>query len=219
MFYTSSGKEMRTVGIKQRRTREREATQQAILQAALSIAAEEGWQAVTIRRVAERIEYSPSAIYKYFEDKEDILRTLLLQGFQHMVAVLERVAAQEHRPSERLRQMAAVYWDFVWHQPTVYQLMFDLKGKIHEVEEAKAAFLVVRAAIEEWSQANGVKMVDPDQAVEMMWATMHGFVALTMAQYIYGGPTRAKETLTQAVSDLLLGWKTRLDSTPTENDR
>src|SRR5258708_7328618 len=193
MFYTSLGKETITVGIKQRREREREATQQAILQAALEIAAEEGWQAVTIRRVAERIEYSPSAIYKYFEDKEDILRTLLLQEFQQMVVVLERVATQEHRPSERLQQMAAVYWDFVWHQPTVYQLMFDLKGKIHEVEEAKAAFLVVRAAIEEWSQASGVKMVDPDQAVEMMWATMHGFVALTLAQYIYGGPERAKE--------------------------
>ena len=206
------------MGIKQRREREREATQQAILQAALSIATEEGWQAVTIRRVAERIEYSPSALYKYFEDKEGILRTLLLQGFQHMVAALARIAAQEHRPSERLQQMAAAYWDFAWHQPTVYQLMFDLKGKIHDVEEAKAAFLVVRAAIEEWSRVCGVKMGDTDQAVEMMWATMHGFVALTLAQYLFGGPTRAKETLTQAVSDLLLGWKTRLDSPLTRND-
>src|SRR5579859_2401700 len=209
---------MITVGIKQRREREREATQQAILQAALSIATEEGWQAVTIRRVAECIEYSPSALYKYFEDKEDILRTLLLQGFQHMVAALEHIAAQEHRPSERLQQMAATYWDFAWRQPTVYQLLFDLKGKIREVEEAKAAFLVVRAGSEEWSQVNGVKMIDPDHAVEMRWATMHGFVALTLAQYISGGPMRAKETLTQAVSDLLLGWKTRRDSTLTRND-
>lgn len=206
------------MGIKQRREREREATQQAILQAALEIATQEGWQAVTIRRVAERIEYSPSALYKYFEDKEDILRTLLLQGFQHMVAALERVADREHHPEERLQQMAAAYWDFAWHQPTVYQLMFDLKGKIHEVEEAKVAFLVVRSALEEWSRVCGVKMGDLDQAVEMLWATMHGFVALTLAQYISGGPTRAKETLTQAISDLLLGWKTRLDSTPTRND-
>lgn len=206
------------MGIKQRREREREATQQAILQAALEVATEEGWQAVTIRRVAERIEYSPSALYKYFEDKEDILRTLLLQGFQHMVAVLERVADREQHPEECLQQMAAAYWDFAWHQPTVYQLMFDLKGKLHEVEEAKAAFLVVRSAIEEWSRVCGVKMDDLDQAVEMLWATMHGFVALTLAQYISGGPTRAKENLTQAVSDLLLGWKTRLDSPLTRND-
>ncbi len=206
------------MGIKQRREREREATQQAILQAALEIATEEGWQAVTIRRVAERIEYSPSALYKYFEDKEDILRTLLLQRFQHIVAVLERVADQEQHPEERLLQMASAYWDFAWHQPTVYQLMFDLKGKIHEVDEAKAAFLVVRSAIEQWSRVCGVKINDLDQAVEMIWATMHGFVALALAQYIPGGPTRAKETLMQAVSDLLLGWKTRLDSPLTRND-
>src|SRR5258708_1709484 len=108
IVYTCSEKETMTVGIKQRRERERQATQQATLQAALEIASEEGWQAVTIRRVAERIEYSPSAIYKYFEDKEAILHTLLLQGFQQMVVVLERVATQEHRPSERLQQMAAV---------------------------------------------------------------------------------------------------------------
>ena len=70
------------MGSKERRDRERQATQQAILQAALEIASEESWQAMTIRRIAERIEYSPSAIYKYFDDKEAILFALLRQGFQ-----------------------------------------------------------------------------------------------------------------------------------------
>ncbi|HZR40779.1 MAG TPA: TetR/AcrR family transcriptional regulator [Ktedonobacteraceae bacterium] len=196
------------MGIKQRRERERQATQQAILLAALSIAAEEGWQAMTIRHVAERIEYSPSAIYKYFEDKDAILLALLRQGFQHMSAALEHIAAQERNPSERLLQIATAYWDFVWHHPTVYQLMFDLKGSVHEVKEAKTAFLVARGAIEEWSQANGVRMADLDAAVDILWATMHGLVALTMAHHIYGGETRAKDLLSQAVNTLLLAWKT-----------
>lgn len=196
------------MGIKQRRERERQATQQAILQAALEIASEEGWQAVTIRRVAERIEYSPSAIYKYFEDKEAILHTLLLQGFQQMLAALEHIATQERNPRERLLQIASAYWDFVWHHPTLYQLMFDLKGKMHEVEEAKAAFLLVRAVIEEWNQANSVRMADLDAAVDILWAMMHGLVALTMSQHIYGGSNRARGLLSQAVNDLLLAWKT-----------
>src|SRR5207245_8809596 len=105
MFYISWEKEMVTVGIKQRRERERQATQQAILQAALEIASEEGWQAVTIRRVAERIEYSPSAIYKYFEDKEAILFALLRQGFQQQLAALERISAQERNPSARFSRL------------------------------------------------------------------------------------------------------------------
>src|SRR5215467_10260807 len=191
-----------TVGIKQRRERERQATQQAILQAALEIASLEGWQAVTIRRVAERIEYSPSAIYKYFEDKEAILHTLLLQGFGQILAALEHGTAQE-----RLLQIASVYWDFVWHHPTLYQLMFDLQGDMHQVKEAKAVFLLVRTTIEEWNQANGVRMADLDGAVDILWAVMHGLVTLTMAQLIAGGADRARHLLFQAVNNLLVAWE------------
>jgi AcrR family transcriptional regulator len=204
---------MLLVGIKQRREREREATQQAIIQAGLAIATEEGWQAVTIRRVAERIEYSPSALYKYVESKDDILRTILLQGFWQIVAILERIAAQEQEPSQCLQQIAAAYWDFAWNHHTVYQLMFDLKGEIREFEAARAGFLVVRNVLEKWSQVNTVHIENLDHAVEMIWATMHGFVALALAQYISGGPAQAKEMLIQAVSGLLLAWKTQTTST------
>ena len=194
------------MGIKQRRERERQATQQAILQAALEIASEEGWESVTMRRLAERIEYSPSAIYKYFEDKEAILLALLRQGFQRQLAALEQISTQAHSPSARLLQIAGAYWDFAWQHPILYQLMFDLQGTLHEVEEAKALFLAVREAIEEWSQAQGVRMADLDAAVDILWATMHGLVALTMTQRIYGGRTRARDLLSLAVNDLLLAW-------------
>jgi len=195
------------VGIKQRRERERQATQQAILQAALELASLEGWQAVTMRRVAERIEYSPSAIYKYFEDKEAILHTLLLQGFGQILAALAHGAAQERTAQERLLQIASIYWDFVWHHPTLYQLMFDLQGDMHQVKEAKAIFLLVRTTIEEWTQANGVRMADLDAAVDILWAVMHGLVTLTMAQLIAGGADRARHLLFQAVHTLLAAWE------------
>jgi AcrR family transcriptional regulator len=194
------------MGITQRRERERQATRQSILQAALEIASEEGWESVTMRHLAERIEYSPSAIYKYFADKETILLELLRQGFQQQLAALEHISAQAQSPSARLLQTASAYWDFAWHNPTLYQLMFDLQGTLHEVEEAKALFLAVREAIEEWSQAQGIRMADPDAAVDILWATMHGMVALTMTQHIYGGRNRAKELLSQAVNDLLIAW-------------
>ncbi len=200
------------MGIKQRREREREATQRAILQAALDIASEDGWEAVTIRRIAERIEYSPSAIYKYFEDKEAILLALLRQGFQQQLAALTFLSAQERNPPERLLQIARAYWDFAWNHPTLYQLMFDLKGNLHEIQDAKAAFLLVRAAIEDWNDVNGIKIVHLDADVDILWAMMHGLVALTMAQHISGGSSRARELLAQAVNDLLLAWKVRASS-------
>jgi AcrR family transcriptional regulator len=165
-----------------------------------------------MRRLAERIEYSPSAIYKYFEEKEAILLALLRQGFQQQLAALEHIAAQAQSPSARLLQIAMAYWDFALGHPTLYQLMFDLQGTLHEVEEAKALFLAVRAAIEEWSQAQGVRMADLDAAVDILWATMHGLVALTMTQHIYGGRNRAKDLLSQAVNDLLLAWRMHTDA-------
>ena len=205
------------MGSKERRERERQATQQDILQAALEIAIEENWQAMTIRRIAERIEYSPSAIYKYFADKEAILFSLLRQGFQELLTSLEYIMSREREPEARLLQATMAYWDFAQRNPTLYQLMYDLKGIIHEAAEAKAVFLMVRAALEEWSQANAVSMVDLNGAVDILWATMHGIVALTMVQYIYGGPTRSQALFAQAVSDLLLAWKTRAHSAISKN--
>jgi AcrR family transcriptional regulator len=201
-----------TVGIKQRRERERQATQWAILQAALEIASEDNWEAVTIRRLAERIEYSPSAIYKYFEGKEAILLALLRQGFQQQLAALEHISALEQSPSAHLLQITTTYWDFAWRNPTLYQLMFDLQGTTHDIEEAKALFLAVRMAIEEWSKDQGARIVDLDAAVDILWATMHGMVALTMTQHIYGGRDRAKGLLSQAVNDLMLSWTKHSDS-------
>ena len=200
------------MGIKQRRERERQATRQAILQAALEIASEEGWESVTMRRLGERIEYSPSALYKYFADKETILLALLRHGFQQQLAALEHISTQAQNPSARVLQIAGAYWDFALGHPTLYQLMFDLQGTLHEVEEAKAVFLAVREAIEDWSRAQGVRMADLDAAVDILWATMHGLVALTMTQHIYGGRSRAKELLFQALNDLLLAWTMHPDS-------
>src|SRR5215472_6562348 len=138
MFYIYIRKGLMMMGIKQRRERERQATRQAILQAALEIASQDSWEAVTIRRLAEQIEYSPSAIYKYFEGKEAILLVLLRQGFQQQLAALEHISAQAQSPSARLLQIATAYWDFAWRNRTLYQLMFDLQGSMHEVKEAKA---------------------------------------------------------------------------------
>jgi AcrR family transcriptional regulator len=195
------------VGIQERREREREATRQAILRAALEIAAAEGWQAVTMRRVAERIEYSPSVIYKYFEDKEAILHTLLVQGFARLLALLRAVAGRVSEPQERLEQMALAYWRFVWSDPTLFQLMFNPGERLYEIEEAKAIFALVREAIAQWGRSQELLLTDLDACVDILWATLHGLISLAVAQVIYGGVERAQQLLIQAVRDLLRAWR------------
>lgn len=98
----------------------------AILGAAHDIAIGEGWQAVTIRRVAEKIEYSPATIYEYFESKEQIVVELLRDGFRLLLEDM-RAAREAHAdPEAALIAMGLAYWDFAWKRPALYQGMNGL---------------------------------------------------------------------------------------------
>src|SRR5437763_6912307 len=120
------------MGIKQRRESERQEIRQemrqSILSAARQIAAEEGWQAVTTRKVAERIEYSKPSIYEYFENKEAMLLALLRSGYQQLVTVMQEAVASTDDPEARLLAMTEAYWHFAFRSPELYQVMHGLAG-------------------------------------------------------------------------------------------
>src|SRR5215831_9675639 len=78
-----------------RRERERQELRGQILRAAREIARAEGWQAVTVRKIADQVEYSPAAIYEYFDSKEAILYALMVEGFRLILAELQRAATAE----------------------------------------------------------------------------------------------------------------------------
>src|SRR5690348_3212335 len=105
------------MGSRERRERERQTIRQSILSAARQIAIEEGWQAVTTRKVAERIEYSQPTIYEYFDNKEAILIALLHQGFEQTLATLQAARTQYEQPEEQLLAMTRAYWNFAFRCP------------------------------------------------------------------------------------------------------
>ena len=118
------------MGVKQRREREKQEVRQAILTAAREIALYEGWQAVTIRKVAERIEYSPSMIYEYFTSKEAILLELLNEGFRLLALSLKTALSSSEDQEERLISMAEAYWEFAMRNPELYQVMHGLRAEL-----------------------------------------------------------------------------------------
>src|SRR2546423_8246375 len=115
------------MGIKERQERDREAVRRSILDAARDLFVTEGYEQVSIRKIAERIEYSPAAIYSYFPSKDDIFFALAEEGFR----LLGDPAAEEHRrqlgalpPLERIR---AIFWrvyEFSRQHPQYFELMF-----------------------------------------------------------------------------------------------
>src|SRR3954464_10885190 len=116
-----------SMGIKERQERDREAVRRAILDAARELFVTDGFQNVSIRKIAERIEYSPAAIYGYFPSKDDIFFALAEEGFRLLgdpAAVRHDPLLQNAPPLERVR---AVFWrlyTFSREQPQYFALMF-----------------------------------------------------------------------------------------------
>lgn len=199
------------MGIKQRREREKQEVRQGILTAAREIARQEGWQSVTIRKVAERIEYSPPTIYEYFESKEDILLELLREGFCQVAAALRAARAATEDPEQRLLKMVEVYWNFAMSNPELYQVMNGL-GVPYCREKPPAmreSFVITQEALTDWMQAMNVDIPDGEGAVEIMRSLVHGLISLTMADRIYGGEARAKQLLERAMRDMFVAWRTK----------
>ncbi|HLW47094.1 MAG TPA: helix-turn-helix domain-containing protein [bacterium] len=108
------------MGVRERRQREREELRRAILDTAREIAAAEGWSAVTIRRVADRIEYSPPVIYEHFSSKEDIVVELFRQGFRELLQEMRVARDAETDPVEALLAVGRVYWSFSVAHPEMH---------------------------------------------------------------------------------------------------
>jgi len=200
------------VGSSERRERERLRVRGKILDAARKLFIQQGYEAVTMRKIAKRIEYSPTAIYAHFEDKEALMRELCSEDFQMLATTFQQVAAIED-PVERLRQTGRAYVDFAVRYPNHYRLMFmtprpaeidaDQEGR-GDVQRDAYAFLV---AVVENAMAKGAfrkNWKDAELLAQVLWAGLHGVVAL----HLVGAKDkwvdwRPLDATAQAMSDAL----------------
>jgi AcrR family transcriptional regulator len=174
------------VGSSERRERERLKVRGKILDAARKLFVQQGYDAVTMRKIAKRIEYSATAIYIHFKDKESLLRELCTEDFQMLATAFQEVAAIED-PVERLRRTGRAYVDFAVRYPNHYRMMFmtprpadfdpDEEGK-GDVQKDAYAFLV---AVVEDAMAKGAfrkEWKDAELLAQVLWAGVHGVVSL-----------------------------------------
>jgi AcrR family transcriptional regulator len=184
-----------------RRERERMAVRRRLLEAAQGIAAEEGWPAVTIRRIADRLEYASPILYQHFSSKESLLLELVNVGFQDVAGRLRAVG--DVPPEDALEALALAYWDFAFSARELYEVMHGLGGvpfgTPSSPPNAQTAFRVVREELHRQAAARGRRLRDPDGAVNTIWAYLHGFVSLTMASRLAGGPERGRELMLRAL--------------------
>jgi AcrR family transcriptional regulator len=184
------------LGVRERRNREKQELRQSILDAAREIALGEGWQAVTIRRIADRIEYSPPTIYDYFASKDDILFELMRLGFKLLLQGLQEARQSHHDPADQVSALCKAWWRFAWTYPDLYQVLHGLGGVNFldgddRLPEGVEAFRVGVEVLQELVKAENLDVPDPIGQLRILWATLHGLVSLTMGHRI---GTRPEET-------------------------
>jgi AcrR family transcriptional regulator len=126
------------MGYKERKIREKENIRNAIIRAARQIARNDGWNAVTIRKIADMVEYTPPIVYEYFEGKEGLLKQIINYGFEILKAEFERISTEIIDVKPLLKALSMSFWSFAVANPDLYQLMFRLE-KTSPSEEIKSS--------------------------------------------------------------------------------
>src|SRR5215469_7672813 len=119
------------MSVSERRERDRASREQLIVTAARELAEAEGWDAVTTRRLAERVEYSQPVLYSHFADgKAGIVRAVALEGFSELAAELRRARTAAPSADAAVRAVASAYLGFAESRPAVYDAMFVMPTDI-----------------------------------------------------------------------------------------
>ena len=203
------------MGRQERRQREQQELRQSILDAAREIALAEGWRNVTMRKIADRIEYSHPAIYDYFKNKEVLLLELVHEGFRILDSALRAAQAQGKDPIEALHLVGRAYLQFAWRYPELYSVMYGLDGAAFVAPETHGEGQqiedVVAATVKDVLDAQKLSTSHLADRVNILWSIAHGLVTLTMADRITGGQAKAMQLLECAFQDMLLSWQHELE--------
>jgi len=176
------------MGTAERREREKKDLREKILRAARELLVKKGYEAVTMREIAKRIEYSATALYQHFADKESLVRELCREDFaafaQHFIAEV----ATSGDPVERMARAGLTYLGFAEQYPEHYRLMFMTELPPTPPEEgerndpARNAYVFVRSLIDELMRGGYLRkdLTDVDLVAQTVWAGVHGAAALDL---------------------------------------
>jgi AcrR family transcriptional regulator len=164
------------LSIAERKGRHRAERENRIIASARAIAESEGWDAVTLRRLAREIEYSQPVLYSHFENRDAIVAAVALEGFQEIAQALREAVHGSTGPKDAVEKAAMSYLGFALRHPAVYDAMFTLPTDLRFAEaetkpELQAAFEALALAVTPFC-------ANVEVATETLWAALHGLAVL-----------------------------------------
>ena len=197
------------MGITERKEKQKEEIRKMILNASMKLFIDEGFEKVSIRKIANIIEYSPTTIYLYFKDKNEILFQLCEEGFIKLEA-LNKNLLEIKNPLNRLHKMGENYVGFGLQHPEYYDLMFIQNApmeKLAQMNDGKwihgdRALELLRTIIKECMTKKIIKRGDVDSVTMAVWGMVHGLVSLTIRKRFVKlvGQDKVVETMHQGIT-------------------
>jgi AcrR family transcriptional regulator len=211
------------MGIAERREREREALRTQILEAARDILCEEGLHALSMRAIAERIEYSPATLYLYFRDKDELIREVVREGFTRLHEYFQQGirAGEDGRPLGEYAAMGTAYARFALENTAYFRVMFELpavaqmdcpaaaSGDATPITDAPS-FDTVVCSVQQAVDAGEVEIADAFRGAVIGWGLIHGLTSLYLSGHLretVQTHERFMALIEEAQRSLYQGWR------------
>jgi AcrR family transcriptional regulator len=171
------------MGSEERKEREKREMRRLIIDSAMQLFIEKGMDNVSIRAIADKIEYSPGSIYSYFKDKGEIIHAIHTEGFEKLYT-LQKTLDDVKNPVDKLAQMGRLYMKFALENKDYYDLMFIAKGvaeKINEKQEwevGNRSYEYLRDTVKDCVEQGYINDPNVDAVTFGIWGFVHGMAAL-----------------------------------------
>lgn len=169
------------MSIRDRRARQKENIRQEILDAARTLFVKEGYERVSMRKIAEKIEYAPGTIYLYFHDKAEILDRICEETFSKLEQRLQSINQDPADPMACLSRGLRTYVQFGVDNPNHYIVTFVQAKQIprdHQPQAGERCFDNLRAAVTRCVEAGQLNCEDVEEVAQALWAGAHGVTTL-----------------------------------------
>lgn len=200
------------MSLRNRREQYRESLREEILDAARQLFVVHGFDATSIRAIAQRVGASPGIIYHYFEDKQDIMALLVRETFAKLRTRLGAIRDDSDSPEARMRRGLRAYIEFGFEHPHHYALLFMKPADLEENSKILAAFqedgtrtFDCLRGISHQILAAGIirpEIKDPEELAQTCWVAIHGLVSLRISSQ--GFPWIERERLTDRLVDIIM---------------
>jgi AcrR family transcriptional regulator len=202
------------MGVKEKRHRYKEEFRREILNAARDLFTDVGYEKFSMRRLAEKIGYSPTTIYHYFKNKDDLLLAICEEVAEQFLARMRYLRSVQSKPYEALRQAMLYLLEFAFDNPNQYKVFFLTRPNVYGTQEefmkresmARNSYFEFREIVQSCVKAGILCSMDIDELTQVLATAPHGLITMTLYQSSFPWVDR-KVLGTTLVDGLLRGFQ------------